>query len=78
MGTDPTSSVDVMATLMKTDDRELVRFLAIGCMLGGTYAEYICRKTGLDKTLPASSADPETIFEAVQELLARWCMHRIR
>ncbi len=71
LGTDPTSSVDVMAALMKTDDRELVRFLAIGCMLGGTYAEYICRKTGLDKTLPASSADPETVFEAVQELLSQ-------
>jgi len=69
LGTDPTSSVDVMAALMKADDRELVRFLAIGCMLGGTYAEYICRKTGLEKTLHASSADPETVFEAVQELL---------
>ncbi len=71
LGTDPTSSMDVMASLMKTDDRELVRFLAIVCMLGGTYAEYICRKTGLDKTLPASSADPETVYEAVQELLSQ-------
>ncbi|HET6580717.1 MAG TPA: ribosome rescue protein RqcH [Methanoregula sp.] len=71
LGTDPTSSVDVMAALMKTDDRELVRFLAIGCMLGGTYAEYICRKTGLDKTLPARSAAPETVFKAVQELLSQ-------
>ncbi len=70
-GTDPTSSVDVMAAMMKTDDRELVRFLAIGCMLGGTYAEYICRKTGLDKTLPASSANPEAVFEAVQDLLSQ-------
>ncbi|MGA2913071.1 MAG: ribosome rescue protein RqcH [Methanoregula sp.] len=67
--TDPTSSKDAMATLMKTDDRDLVRSLAIGCMLGGTYAEYICRKTGLDKSLPASAADSETIYAAVQELL---------
>jgi len=71
LGTDPISSVDVMAAMMKTDGRELVRFLAIGCMLGGTYAEYICRKTGLDKTLPAGSADPEIVFEAVQDLLSQ-------
>jgi predicted ribosome quality control (RQC) complex YloA/Tae2 family protein len=37
-------------------------------MLGGTYAEYICQKAGLDKTLPASAADPKAIFTAVQEL----------
>jgi predicted ribosome quality control (RQC) complex YloA/Tae2 family protein len=67
--TDPTSSGDAMAALIEKDDRDLVRFLAIGCMLGGTYAEYICRRTGLDKTLPARSADPNIIFAAVQELL---------
>jgi predicted ribosome quality control (RQC) complex YloA/Tae2 family protein len=71
LGADPTSSVDAMTTLLKTDDRELVRSLAIGCMLGGTYAEYVCRKTGLDKTFPASSADPKTVFDAVQDLLSQ-------
>ena len=69
LGADPTSSEEALATLMKTDDRDLVRSLAIGCMLGGTYAEYVCMKTGLDKTLPAGSADPKTVFAAVQELL---------
>jgi len=65
---DPTSSRETMASLVKNDDRDLVRSLAIGCMLGGTYAEYICQKAGLDKTIIARSADPERIFEAVQEL----------
>ncbi|HUT39505.1 MAG TPA: ribosome rescue protein RqcH [Methanoregula sp.] len=65
---DPTSSREAMATLIKNDDRDLVRSLAIGCMLGGTYAEYICRKAGFDKTIIASSADPDRIFEAVQDL----------
>ena len=65
---DPTSSCEAMASLLKDDDRDLVRSLAIGCMLGGIYAEYICRKAGLDKTQIASSADPEKIFAAVQEL----------
>jgi predicted ribosome quality control (RQC) complex YloA/Tae2 family protein len=40
-------------------------------MLGGMYAEYICKEAGLDKTLPAVSADPATIFHALQELFRR-------
>ncbi len=66
--TDPTASLENLASAIRNDDRDLVRSLAIACMLGGTYAEYICQKAGLDKALPASSADPETIFTAVQEL----------
>ena len=68
--TDPTASPENLASAIRNDDRDLVRSLAIGCMLGGTYAEYICRKTGLDKAMPARSADPATIFTAVQELFS--------
>ena len=42
--TDPTASPENLASAIRNDDRDLVRSLAIGCMLGGTYAEYICRK----------------------------------
>jgi predicted ribosome quality control (RQC) complex YloA/Tae2 family protein len=66
--TDPTASLENLASTIRNDDRDLVRSLAIGCMLGGMYAEYICRKAGLDKTMPASSADPGTIFTALQDL----------
>jgi len=66
--TDPTASLENLTSAIRNDDRELVRSLAIGCMLGGTYAEYVCQKTGMDKTMPASAADPETIFAAVQKL----------
>jgi predicted ribosome quality control (RQC) complex YloA/Tae2 family protein len=66
--TDPTASLENLASAIRNDDRELVRSLAIGCMLGGTYAEYVCQKTCLDKTMPASAADPQTIFAAVQKL----------
>ena len=69
--TDPTASLENLTAVMRNDDRDLVRSLAIGCMLGGTYAEYICEKSGLDKTLPASSANPELIFNAIQELFFR-------
>jgi len=64
----PTSSPDALAALLKNDDRDLVRSLAIGCMLGGVYAEYICGKAGADKTQVASSADPGRIFTAIQDL----------
>jgi predicted ribosome quality control (RQC) complex YloA/Tae2 family protein len=69
--TDPTSSEEAMAALIENDDRDLVRFLAISCMLGGTYAEYICGRLGLEKTAPARSVDPKAIFAAIQELLFR-------
>ncbi|MDD1691942.1 MAG: NFACT family protein [Methanoregula sp.] len=69
--TDPTSSEENLAIQMKTDDRDLVHFLAIGCMLGGTYAEYICLKTGLEKTLPAMSADPGTVYAAIKEIFGK-------
>jgi predicted ribosome quality control (RQC) complex YloA/Tae2 family protein len=69
--TDPTGSLENLKLVITTDDRDLVRCLAIGCMLGGTYAEYICQKSGLDKTLPASSVNPEIIFTAVQDLFFR-------
>jgi predicted ribosome quality control (RQC) complex YloA/Tae2 family protein len=63
---DPTASPEDLAALLKHDDRDLVRALAIGCMLGGTYAEYICSRAGLDKTAPAASADPQAIFQELQ------------
>jgi predicted ribosome quality control (RQC) complex YloA/Tae2 family protein len=65
---DPTASQENLAAALKNDDRDLVRALAIGCMLGGTYAEYICAKAGLDKTVPAASADPAVIFRELQNL----------
>ena len=65
---DPTASLENLAAALKNDDRDLVRALAIGCMLGGTYAEYICGKAGLDKTIPAASADPTVIFRELQNL----------
>lgn len=69
--TDPTASVENLASIIRNDDRDLVRSLAIGCMLGGTYAEYVCEKSGVDKTLPASSVNPEIIYSAVQDLFFR-------
>ena len=65
---DPTASQENLAAALKNDDRDLVRALAMTGMLGGTYAEYICAKAGLDKTMPAAMADPAAIFAALQNL----------
>jgi len=69
--TDPTASPENLAAFLKKDDRDLVRALAIGCMFGGAYAEYICQESGLDKTIPASTADPDRVFSAIQALFNR-------
>ncbi|RPI36774.1 MAG: fibronectin-binding domain-containing protein [Methanoregulaceae archaeon] len=65
---DPTASEENLAAVLKTDERDLVRALAMTCMLGGTYAEYICKKAGLEKTIPAASADPAAVFRELQAL----------
>jgi len=68
---DPTVSAETLAAFLKSDDRDLVRALAIGCMLGGTYAEFICGQAGLEKSMPASQADPARIHGALQDLFRR-------
>jgi predicted ribosome quality control (RQC) complex YloA/Tae2 family protein len=51
------------------DARDIVRALAVGAMLGGKYAEYICQKTGIPKHLPAKNADAEAVYREIQNLL---------
>ena len=64
---DPTASLENLTAVLKGEDRDLVRALAMGCMLGGAYAEYICQKAGQEKTMTAASADPVLLFTAIQE-----------
>ncbi|HVP96151.1 ribosome rescue protein RqcH [Methanoregula sp.] len=67
-GSDPTGSQVNLAAALAGDDRDLVRALAISCMLGGTYAEWVCRTAGADKAQPAAQADPGPLFAAVTAL----------
>jgi predicted ribosome quality control (RQC) complex YloA/Tae2 family protein len=69
--TDPTASQEALAMFLRGDERDLVRALAIGGMLGGLYAEYCCTKAGLDKAVPAASADPGQIYGVLRELFER-------
>ena len=73
---DPTGSAENFAAALHSDDRDLVRALAIGCMLGGAYAEYLCRKTGLDKTIPAAKADAPALYRELRALLDTVEHHR--
>ena len=56
-------------SFLQEDTRDIVKALAVGCLLGGSYAEYICRETGTDKHAPAGSVDPVKIRNAVLALL---------
>ena len=67
-GTDPTGSPENLTATLAGDDRDLVRALAIAGMLGGTYAEYVCRTAGIEKSTPAQKADPGRVFTAIQAL----------
>lgn len=64
-----TLSPEDFRSFLAGDTRDIVRALAIGAMLGGMYAEYICGKTGTPKNLPAASADADAIYRELQALL---------
>jgi predicted ribosome quality control (RQC) complex YloA/Tae2 family protein len=50
-------------------DRDLVRTLATGVMLGGSCAETLCRRAGIDKTVPAREADAGILYRELRHLL---------
>jgi len=52
-------------------DREIVKALAVGALLGGNYAEFICRETGIDKNTPSASVDATVIRNAIFDLVHR-------
>ncbi|MDG6256136.1 MAG: ribosome rescue protein RqcH [Methanomicrobiaceae archaeon] len=59
-----------IASLLKDSDRDLVRTLATALFLGGSYAEEMCRITGLDRETPAAAADAGKVHAAYRRLLA--------
>ncbi|MDD1701838.1 MAG: NFACT family protein [Methanoregula sp.] len=67
-GTDPTGSLEGLTTTLASDERDIVRALAVAGMLGGKYAEYVCQTAGIDKATPASKTDPAPVFAALQTL----------
>jgi predicted ribosome quality control (RQC) complex YloA/Tae2 family protein len=64
-------SPESFATLLHDPDREIVKALAVECMLGGRYAEEACAMAGVSKEAPSSSVDPETVRGGIARLIAR-------
>lgn len=56
--------------ILTSSDKDLVRTLATGLMLGGRYATEICMRSGNDKSMPSSTADPGSVYKAYSELVS--------
>ena len=70
-GTDCSAlSPDEFRGLLAGSDRDIVRTLAVGCMLGGAYAEEVCRMAGVDKSAAAADVDAEAVRDAFDRLMA--------
>lgn len=66
-----TSGPDAFAEFLAQEERDIVRALAVGAMLGGAYAEYVCRRTGTEKQTPARDVQAPLLYQAVTALIAR-------
>lgn len=60
--------VESAGAVLAESDRDIVRTLASSFMLGGKYAEEICRISGIPKESPAPEADPAQILAAFDTL----------
>jgi len=66
-----TMTEEITGDLLQRSDKELVKTLASDLMLGGKYAEEVCRITRYEKTMNPAEADPKVILEAIEELLSK-------
>lgn len=57
------------AAMLKASDRDLVRTLAVNCLLGGAYAERVCSLANIDKSAPAADVDAEAVYAALHQLV---------
>ncbi|MCK9278738.1 MAG: NFACT family protein [Methanoculleus sp.] len=62
------SSVEFQKMLAGSD-RDIVRTLAVGCMLGGAYAEEVCRIAGVEKSAAAAEVDAAAVRDAFDRLM---------
>jgi len=63
-----TMSMPEFLKLMGSTSREVVKVLAVDCLLGGHYAEEVCRRAGVNKTEPSQHADANHIRAALDVL----------
>jgi predicted ribosome quality control (RQC) complex YloA/Tae2 family protein len=60
-----------LGDLLRGSEREIVKALAVDCMLGGRYAEEACTMAGIPTDTPAGSVDPEAVQTIIARLLQR-------
>lgn len=65
------ATIESCTAMLTASDLDIVRFLAVTCFLGGTYAEYLCQELGFEKTMPASVADPQKVLHAIHSLIEK-------
>ncbi|MFC7210008.1 ribosome rescue protein RqcH [Natronoarchaeum sp. GCM10025321] len=66
-----TMSYDAFVAMMEDSDTDVVRTLATQLNFGGLYAEELCTRAGVEKTIDISEADDdeyEPLFAAIDEL----------
>ncbi|MDH7594396.1 MAG: ribosome rescue protein RqcH [Methanomicrobiales archaeon] len=61
-------AIEEFGDLLSGQKREIVKILATDCMLGGAYAEELCRRLGIDKRTPAPEVDPALLHEGLMTL----------
>jgi len=71
-----TLSPDAFRAMVAASERDIVRTLAVDCLLGGAYAEAVCRMAGVDKSAPAAEVDADTVREALGRLMVDAERHR--
>lgn len=59
------------ARFLASENREIVKALAVGALLGGNYAEFICQVTGTDKNALSGTVDALVIRNAIADLVRR-------
>lgn len=62
------STEEDLRNAFKASEADCVRTLATGVNLGGQYAEEVCKRTGVDKTTPASEVSDEDISRIYAEI----------
>ncbi|MDT8358337.1 MAG: NFACT family protein, partial [Methanomicrobiaceae archaeon] len=69
-GMDHIPGPEELAEILRGSDRDIVRTCAVDLMLGGEYAEEVCRRARILRETPAGEADPERIYGAFMDLVS--------
>lgn len=62
-------TAEEFAERLSSDERDIVRSLAVGSFLGGRYAEYVVSTIGIDKNTLAKDVDAPVVYGAIHALL---------